>query len=108
MRSTFGGTRRISLCRELTKVHEETLRTDLDGAVRHFSETPPKGEFVLVIEGASEEKKEISIEEALRIAESYRSEGLSRKAAAKKAAAETGFGSKELYDASLNEENTTL
>ena len=108
MRSTFGGTRRISLCRELTKVHEETLRTDLDGAVRHFSETPPKGEFVLVIEGASEEKKEISIEEALRIAESYRSEGLSRKAAAKKAAAETGFGSKELYDASLNEENTIL
>ncbi len=50
--AAFGGERRISLCRELTKLHEQTLRTTLDGAAAYFDETPPRGEFVLVVEGA--------------------------------------------------------
>ena len=48
----FGGDRRIALSRELTKLHEQTLRMTLDGAVAYFDETPPRGEFVLTIEGA--------------------------------------------------------
>ena len=103
MKNTFGGERRISLCRELTKLHEQTLRTDLAGAIEHFTQFPPKGEFVLVIEGAPEAGSGFSLDEAVELAERYRAEGLSRKAACKKAAAETGFSANELYDASLNE-----
>lgn len=50
----FGGDRRISLSRELTKLHEQTLRMTLDEAVAYFDETPPRGEFVLTVEGAPE------------------------------------------------------
>ena len=103
MKNTFGPERRISLCRELTKLHEQTLRTDLAGAIEHFTQFPPKGEFVLVIEGAPEAGSGFSLDEAVALAERYRAEGLSRKAACKKAAAETGFSANELYDASLNE-----
>lgn len=104
MRETFGGDRRISLCRELTKIHEETLRTTLDGAIEHFTETAPKGEFVLVIDGARETARCCSLEDAAKLAEKYRAEGMSRKAACKKAAAETGFSANELYRISLEEE----
>ena len=103
MKNTFGPERRISLCRELTKLHEQTLRTDLAGAIEHFTQFPPKGEFVLVIEGAPEAGSGFSLDEAVELAERYRAEGLSRKAACKKAAAETGFSANEVYDASLNE-----
>ena len=106
MKNTFGPERRISLCRELTKLHEQTLRTDLAGAIEHFTQFPPKGEFVLVIEGAPEAVSGFSLDEAVELAERYRAEGLSRKAACKKAAAETGFSANELYDASLNEKDT--
>ena len=58
---------------------------------------------VLVIEGAPETGSGFSLDEAAALAERYRAEGLSRKAACKKAAAETGFSANELYDASLNE-----
>ena len=105
MKNTFGGERRISLCRELTKLHEQTLRTDIAGAIEHFTEFPPKGEFVLVIEGAPEAVSGFSLEEAVELVGKYRAEGLSRKAACKKAAAETGFSANELYDASLAEAN---
>ncbi len=101
MKKTFGGDRKVSLCRELTKIHEQTLRTTFDGAIEHFTATPPKGEFVLVIDGAPEVKNECTLEDALELVEKYRSEGLSHKAACKKAAPETGFNANELYNASL-------
>lgn len=101
MKMTFGSDRRISLCRELTKIHEQTLRTTLGGAIEHFTATPPKGEFVLVIEGVSEQEPEFSAEDALTLVYKYRSEGLSHKAACKKAAADTGFSANELYSMSL-------
>ena len=103
MRSVFGGDPRISLCRELTNLHEATLRTEFDGAVAHFTETPPRGEFVLVIEGAAPVTAEATQEDALALVEKYRSEGLSRKAACKRAAAETGFKANELYSASIED-----
>ena len=62
--AAFGEDRSITLCRELTKLHEEVLRTTLAGAVEHYAATPPKGEFVLIVEGAPEEApEEISLED---------------------------------------------
>ena len=101
MKSAFGAERRITLCRELTKIHEQTIRTTLGEAVEYFTATPPKGEFVLVIEGAPEQELKLTLDDALALVERYRAEGLSRRAACKKAAAETGLSSKDLYDASL-------
>ena len=101
MKATFGADRRIALCRELTKLHEQTIRTTLGEAVEYFSATPPKGEFVLVIDGAPDSEPEFTLADALTLVEHYRSEGLSRKAACKKASAETGLSSKTLYDRSL-------
>jgi len=97
------GDRRISISREITKLHEETLRFTLKQAVEYFTVTPPRGEFVLVIEGAAEESApEISIEDAVEIVNKYRESGLSLKEAAKKCAEETGFAKNVLYDAALN------
>lgn len=104
MEQTFGSDRRIALCRELTKIHEQTIRTTIGKAHEYFTETPPKGEFVLVIDGAPEKQSEWSMEDALALAEKYRAEGLPRKAACKKAAAETGFSAKQLYDGSVSEQ----
>ena len=55
---TFGPDREISLCRELTKLHEEVIRTNLKGAVEYYEETAPKGEFVLIVAGAPEETQQ--------------------------------------------------
>lgn len=101
MKNAFGAQRRIALCRELTKIHEQTIRTTLGEAVEYFTAAPPKGEFVLVIDGAPEQELELTLDDALALVERYRAEGLSRRAACKKAAAETGLSSKALYDASL-------
>ena len=57
MATVFGENRPISLCRELTKLHEEVLRTTLGGAVELYTQQPPKGEFVLVVAGAEPEKQ---------------------------------------------------
>ena len=103
LRDTFGGAREITLARELTKLHEQKLRTTLDGAVAYFTETPPKGEFVLVLRGAPERSEpEVTAEQALEIVARYRSEGRALKEACKLAAADTGFGKNELYQMALN------
>ena len=92
------GDREITLARELTKIHEEFLRTTLSGAIEYFSEIPPRGEFVLVIAGASEEVKEkMPPDEALKIVTAYRDEGKSLKEAAELASAETNHSKNELY-----------
>ena len=101
LRDTFGGAREITLARELTKLHEQKLRTTLDGAVAYFTETPPKGEFVLVLRGAPERSEPaVTAEQALEIV--ARSEGRALKEACKLAAADTGFGKNELYQMALN------
>lgn len=103
LRDTFGGGRRISLCRELTKLHEEVLRLTLDAAVAHYETQDPRGEYVLVVEGAAEApKEEVTLEQGLALVERYRSEGLSLKEASRKAAADTGLNRKLLYDSSLS------
>lgn len=97
------GDRRISICRELTKLYEETRRTTLSRAVSHYENNEPRGEFVLVIEGATLEK-EIPLEEGLALVWDYKSRGYSLRDAVKKAAEETGLHKNELYDAALKME----
>ena len=102
---TFGAERRIALCRELTKLHEEIFRTTLSGAVAHYDEVEPKGEFVLILEGAAPvEEEEISPELAMERMERLRQQGLSLKQAAKQAAEELGLPKNKLYDLALGKE----
>ena len=100
--STFGD-RDISLCRELTKLHEEVVRTTLSAAIERYRGTPPKGEFVLVLRGAQEQEgPEMTQEEALAAVARYRAEGKSLKEACRLAAADSGFGKNELYTLALS------
>lgn len=102
MLDCFGADRKISLARELTKMHEETLRMTIGEAVGYYEKNDPQGEFVLVIEGAAEKTgPEISMDEAVELVLKYRDEGLPLKAAAKKCAAETGYSKNALYGAAI-------
>ena len=92
------GDRRIAIVREITKIHEEAIRTTLKEAAEKYSETPLKGEIVLVIEGESEDKAEATLEDAVTLAREYIKEGLSASFAAKKAAAETGLKKGDIYN----------
>ena len=98
------GDREISISREITKLHEETLRFTLKKAVDYFETTPPRGEFVLVIKGAEKSEESVSPEDALKIAKAYREKGLAVKDAAKRASEETGVSKKELYSALIKSE----
>ena len=101
------GDRDVALCRELTKVHEEVIRTTLSAAVARYSdpETPPRGEYVLVLRGAPEpEGPEVDEDGALALVERLRGEGLSLKEACRRAAADTGYSRNDLYRKSLERE----
>ena len=102
--AAFGPERRISLCRELTKLHEEYFRTTLQEAVEYYKENPPRGEFVLVVEGASIAEEAPDLDSAIRLVADLMESGLSRKDAAKKAAEQTGLKKNILYEASLRSE----
>ena len=105
MASVFGAERPISLCRELTKLHEEVVRTTLGEAIEKYTETPPKGEFVLVVAGAPvvEKEKATPADAAARVAQLMK-EGLSRKDAIKQTAKELDLPKNVVYDAALNVE----
>ena len=103
MAAVFGEDRPISLCRELTKLHEEVIRTTLGGAIELYKEQAPKGEFVLVVAGATPVAKESATAEdaAQRVAQ-LMEEGLSRKDAVKQTAKELDLPKNVVYDAALN------
>ncbi|MBO4934574.1 MAG: 16S rRNA (cytidine(1402)-2'-O)-methyltransferase [Clostridia bacterium] len=90
------GDRRIALCRELTKLHEETVRTTLSEACAYFEETPPRGEFVLVVEGAKD-RAEPDSADAEAVMRELLASGMSRSAAAKETAKRTGLSRGEAY-----------
>ena len=98
---TFGPDRRISLCRELTKLHEEVIRTTLAGAAELYGEEEPRGEYVLVVEGARPVKEEATLEDGLARVGELMEDGLSRKDAVKQAAKELGLSRNELYAAAV-------
>ena len=106
----FGGARRISLSRELTKLHEETLRMTLAEAAAYFDRTPPRGEFVLIVEGAPDEP-ETEQDEQARLAAAAAAvrrrmeEGQTQKDAVKAVSAETGVKKNALYRFVLDEQD---
>ena len=104
MAEVFGGERPLSLCRELTKLHEEVVRTTLAEALERYTQTPPKGEFVLIVAGAKPEEKEIPSETdaAARLAE-LTAQGLSRKDAVKQTAKELGLSKNAVYGIALKD-----
>ena len=105
MAEVFGADRPISLCRELTKLHEEVVRTTLGEAVEKYTETPPKGEFVLIVAGAPEEIREAPSEaDAAARVKALLEQGLSRKDAVKQTAAELGLPKNTVYALALEEE----
>ncbi len=92
------GDRRIALVRELTKIHEEVVRTTLTAAIERYTQTPPRGEFVLVVEGAAPtEQPPMTVEEAEALAREYLAQGMSPSEAAKTAAAEAGLKKGDIY-----------
>ena len=96
---TFGEERPVSLCRELTKLHEEIRRTTLGEARDYYGENSPKGEFVLVVRGAEpQEEGEATLEDGLALVERLREEGLSLRDAVKRGAKELGLSRNQLYD----------
>ena len=100
MCAVFGEERKISLVREITKLHEETFRTTLGKAVEHYSKEAPRGEFVLVVEGEKPgEARKFTLEAAVRRARELMEQGQSASYAAKTAAKEMGFKKGEIYDA---------
>lgn len=104
LKEHFGPDRRISLCRELTKLHEETRRTTLEEAVDWYGEHPPKGEFVLVVEGRSAQEHCVpDLPAALEQVAELREEGLSLKDATRRVSAQTGVSRNTLYELAVQE-----
>ena len=102
MAEVFGSERPISLCRELTKLHEEVVRTTLGEAVERYTQTPPKGEFVLIVAGAPAEEKDVASDDdaAARVTQ-LMAQGLSRKDAVKQAAKELNLPKNVVYEIAL-------
>ena len=100
----FGEDRKISLCRELTKLHEEVRRMTLGEAAAYYEENPPRGEFVIILAGAEPATaREYTAEEAEELARSYLEEGMSASEAAKRAAKESGRKKGEIYASLVRE-----
>ena len=91
------GDRKVAVCRELTKIHEEIFRGTISQAIEHFTE--PRGEFSLVIEGKREENKPQLTEDIKMQLHHMRRSGITAKEATAKLARETGLSKKELYQA---------
>ena len=97
---TFGADRPVSLCRELTKLHEEIRRTTLGEAEEYYRENPPKGEFVLVVRGAPPKREEeATLEDGQALVEELMAQGTSQRDAVKQAAKTLGLSRNQLYDA---------
>ncbi len=99
LKETLGSDRAIALCRELTKLNEEILRTTLGEAFALYEEKEPRGEYVLILEGGAAEKKEnplcsLSPEEHVAY---YEKGGLARMDAIKAAAKDRGVSKSILY-----------
>ena len=103
MAAAFGADRRISLCREMTKIHEQVFRTTLEEAVQYYTENTPKGEFVLILEGAQKPvEPEITFEQAVEEASRLVQSGIRATDAAKQVSANTPFKKSEIYSALIS------
>ena len=96
MLSAFGD-RPVAIARELTKIHETLQLTTFSEALEYYSETPPKGEFVLIVTGAADEEEAYTMDDAVRIARQLLEKGNSVSYAAKEAARLTGYKKGDIY-----------
>ncbi len=103
------GDRKITLCRELTKLHETIQLMTIKSAIEYYKENPPKGEYVLVISGRTLEELEIEKQQSWenvsldKHMDIYMSQGLSKKEAMKKVASDRGISKRDVYQALLND-----
>ena len=103
LRDAFGPDRKIALCRELTKLHEETCRTTLGEAADAYRDREPKGEYVLVVAGCPpRETAAVTVEEAVEQVLRLVDQGARLKDAAREVAEHTGLSKNELYAAALD------
>lgn len=104
---TLGGDRRLTICRELTKRHEEKMQTTFADSLAYYEVNEPRGEYVLIIAGRSREemkKEEQAGWEALSLEEHmahYESQGIDRKEAMKRVAKDRGVSKRDIYQALL-------
>lgn len=96
MLSAFGE-RDIAIVRELTKLHETVFHTNFTEAIEYYTQNTPRGEFVLIISGATEEQREYTLEDAVSIAKKLVDDGMSTSSAAKEAANITGLKKGDIY-----------
>ena len=102
MAELLGGDRAVALCRELTKLHEETVRTTLSDAVSLYAEQEPRGEYVLVVAGRQPSAAAaLTLEEGVALVLRRRAEGMRLKDAVRAVADDTGLSRNALYDAAL-------
>ena len=102
MAEAFGEDRPISLCRELTKLHEEVVRTTLGGAIAKYTENAPKGEFVLVLAGAPAIVEETATDaDAAQYVAKLMESGMTRKDAIKQTVKDLKLPKNVVYDAAL-------
>lgn len=106
---SYIGNRKITLCRELTKLHETIQQMTLESAMEYYNTTAPKGEYVMVIEGIShrqleeqsiQEWEKITIQEHMDI---YITQGMDKKSAMKQVAADRGIPKREVYNSLIND-----
>ena len=96
------GERKIAIVREITKIHETVMRTSFSEAIEFYKTQEPRGEYVLIIEGAKEETVTYSLEEAINLAKKLMQDGFSASAAAKEAATITGIKKSDIYKQMLS------
>ncbi len=107
MAEAFGKDRKISLCREITKINEEIKRMSLGNAVEYYNQNEPRGEYVLVVEGflgvkLSDEAERLNSLTPEEHVEAYIAEGMARMDAIKKAAKDRGVSKSDLYPFALD------
>lgn len=105
--AAFGEDRRIALCRELTKLNEEVLRTTLGEALAYYAEKEPRGEYVLVLEGcpnpSAPNQSDLSSGDIATHVRHYMDAGMSKNEAIKQTARDRGAHKNEIYQAMLNQ-----
>ena len=103
MSEVFGADRPISLCRELTKLHEDIWKTTLGEAVEHYKTNEPRGEYVLVVAGREKQTAPaLTLEEGVARVLALRDGGMKLKDAVRRVADDTALPRNALYDAALH------
>lgn len=105
LRTALGAEREAALCRELTKLHEETIRGTLEELSHYYDDIEPRGEYVIVVKGTKSKAAEFTIEQAAQLARRLADGGEKLSDACREAAKTTGIPKRDIYAALTNNEN---